>query len=520
MNKRIHVFVLFFLTSHFLCYGLFEKSKWQTQIQRTNNYYTNFLYSQAEKEANKAIELAKKAFGENHDNYAFSINMLGVIYCSQQKFDEAEKFFNQVLNIYKNDPENIFRAGNVCYNLAQLHLLRGNNAKAEEEFNSAIIYFNKAKDPSETWLPHLLREMIPLCQSSLFKKTKAEDLYKQLIAFQKNELEVKRKSKDKDEVWGIIRILIEIGNLYSEIELNTADPYYKEAEDLVIKNSSDSYYLLNVLTKRATLYEKLKNTEKQKEFLKRAVQFIENNITEPVKEKDDKNGVVYMEKYKSYYERMCDLKKYYQILGMREMAGKWDSKINQTPNDLLKKILHRQEIDKENESLKMFNLSLIDYIHGIPVFRCSSCNELLPFGKNDAKNKLCNKCHEKESMKKQSIPESGGQNTINDKNIMDMIKHLQSRDYLKIRDCVKSLFRDADYYDNEILLNEVEKVLREYLVNINNDPIAIDAVSWCCKILGISNNAKYRSILNQLNEGNVHKKIKGHIKHSLMMLNV
>ena len=34
---------------------------------------------------------------------------------------------------------------------------------------------------------------------------------------------------------------------------------------------------------------------------------------------------------------------------------------------------------------------------------------------------MCNKCHEKESIKKQSIPESGSQNITNDKNIMDMI---------------------------------------------------------------------------------------------------
>lgn len=67
-----------------------------------------------------------------YDNRLSSINNSGLCYLSMERFQEAEKCFNQVLS---KDASNI----NALNNLASLYIKTGNNKRAEEIFNNLAL---------------------------------------------------------------------------------------------------------------------------------------------------------------------------------------------------------------------------------------------------------------------------------------------------------------------------------------------------------------------------------------------
>ena len=78
------------------------------------------------------MELYKQLLGENHPDYAMSLNNLAALYDSQGKYEEAEPLYIQALELYKqllgvNHPD-YARSLN---NLAVFYLERGKYEEAE-----------------------------------------------------------------------------------------------------------------------------------------------------------------------------------------------------------------------------------------------------------------------------------------------------------------------------------------------------------------------------------------------------
>ena len=103
--------------------------------------YQEGKYAKAEKSAEKALDATIEKFGRTHSKMALPLFHLALIYQAQERYEAAESFYEQTLQIlaaehWKNRPEN--RA--VRTNLVALANSRG------EDFDNRSLSQNKAKD--------------------------------------------------------------------------------------------------------------------------------------------------------------------------------------------------------------------------------------------------------------------------------------------------------------------------------------------------------------------------------------
>lgn len=74
-----------------------------------------------------------------------------------------------------------------------------------------------------------------------------------------------------------------------------------------------------------------------------------------------------------------------------------------------------------------------------------------------------------------------------------------------------------DYYKlSDISESELDQIANKiWSLKDSRDPYMIDALSWFCKVLGNSNNSKYRKTLESLASQDIHRKLKKYARSSL-----
>ena len=97
-------------------------------------------YEKAEALILQAKDIRKKLFGEQHLDYAISLNNLAELYSQKGQFEKAEPLYKQANEIWKNTlGENHPTYSNGLNNLAALYISLGQFKKAEP----LLLHFSK-----------------------------------------------------------------------------------------------------------------------------------------------------------------------------------------------------------------------------------------------------------------------------------------------------------------------------------------------------------------------------------------
>ena len=125
--------VSFVLTSLIFVSSAFSQdSLWIELTSKYKDYYRDGRYLDALETAKKALEVAEKTFGLEHNKYATSLTNLGYAYWSQAKYTEAERLYKEALSIKVNtsgpDHPDIVSS---LHNLAHVYHKLGKYTEAE-----------------------------------------------------------------------------------------------------------------------------------------------------------------------------------------------------------------------------------------------------------------------------------------------------------------------------------------------------------------------------------------------------
>lgn len=97
-----------------------------------------------------------------------------------------------------------------------------------------------------------------------------------------------------------------------------------------------------------------------------------------------------------------------------------------------------------------------------------------------------------------------------------MIAMVRSGEHQMMRDAAKITSRDP--FPGDAVTDAISEELLKACTSTSGNKTMIDALSWMCKALGASGNAKYRATLNQVIETSTSSKLKKYAKQSLGML--
>ena len=96
---------------------------WQELNAQVTLLFNRGEYTKAIPIAEKAIDAAKKEFGENQPNYASSLNNLALLYSSTGQFQKAEPLYLQAVEISrKNAVDNKLSLATNLNNLALFYV--------------------------------------------------------------------------------------------------------------------------------------------------------------------------------------------------------------------------------------------------------------------------------------------------------------------------------------------------------------------------------------------------------------
>jgi tetratricopeptide (TPR) repeat protein len=102
-------------------------------VENLSNLYVSLQrFDQAETFARQAVDIASKAFGNDHPNLARCLNNLAGIFYLQARYEEAEPISRRLLSIYeKNYPQDHCEVIAATTNLAMLYHVQGKYQLAE-----------------------------------------------------------------------------------------------------------------------------------------------------------------------------------------------------------------------------------------------------------------------------------------------------------------------------------------------------------------------------------------------------
>ena len=183
------------------------------------------------------------------------LGTLGNLYMVIKKYREAEHYYNRVLKLYE---ENDRRYLGVLLNLANLHYIKGDYKKAEEELKDLIA---KAYGRDEE-----ITEKALLILSSLYMDLgdyeKAESCLMDVLR-----MEHSKAKRDRERMRAVASIVNNLGYVYSRAkDFEKAERFYKEA--LRIYNElNDINGVTTALNNLSSLYLSTQNVDKAKEMI-------------------------------------------------------------------------------------------------------------------------------------------------------------------------------------------------------------------------------------------------------------
>ena len=101
MKTRITAFLilLFLFTSGSIAHA--RNVEWENLNNEARSLYQKGQYDQAIVLVNKALDVAKKEWGNDHPNVAQTLNNLGLIYQDQGRYAQAETLYKRSLEIWE-----------------------------------------------------------------------------------------------------------------------------------------------------------------------------------------------------------------------------------------------------------------------------------------------------------------------------------------------------------------------------------------------------------------------------------
>ena len=120
----------------------------QDEMNAFVRLYQQGRYAEAEAPARRALDLAERQFGSNHQNTALMANNLAVLYTTQGRYAESEPLHKRALAILEKSkgPEHA-DVGQTLNNLAALYRTQGRLAEAEPLYKRALAIREKALGP-------------------------------------------------------------------------------------------------------------------------------------------------------------------------------------------------------------------------------------------------------------------------------------------------------------------------------------------------------------------------------------
>jgi len=185
-------------------------------------YNAQSKYAEAEPLLKRALAIREKALGPDHPDVAETLNNLAVMYGKQGRYAEAEPLYKRALAIDEKalGPENPGLAPDLN-NLAELYHTQGKYAEAEPLYKRALAIFEKALGPDHPDVATSLGNLAELYRDQ-GKYAEAEPLYKRSLA-------IREKTLGPDHP-AVALTLHNLGRLYVEQgKYADAEPVFKRS---------------------------------------------------------------------------------------------------------------------------------------------------------------------------------------------------------------------------------------------------------------------------------------------------
>jgi tetratricopeptide (TPR) repeat protein len=182
-------------------------------------------YKNAEIYYKQALEIYKQALGEDHPDYAMSLNNLGSLYDDIGDYKNAEIYYKKAAEIYKQAfGEDHPDYASSLNNLGALYVVVGDYKNAEIYYKQALEIYKQALGEDHPDYAMSLNNL-GILYSDMGDYKAAEPYYKQALAIQKKAL--------GEEHPDYASSLNSLGALYYEMgDYKAAEPYYKQALEI------------------------------------------------------------------------------------------------------------------------------------------------------------------------------------------------------------------------------------------------------------------------------------------------
>jgi len=224
--------------------------------------------------AQKALEIIKKSFGEEHPNYVTFLATLAMLYESEGAYDKAAPLYEQVLNILKNtlgESHPNYTAG--LNRIAELYRSIGAYDKAEPLYIQALQIRKKTLGVSHADYAQSLNNLSALYYS-MGNYEKAEPLISEA-------LQITREIKGVDSP-DYAQCLNNLADLYVVMGLyDKADPLFAQCLEFIKKTlGEDDPGYANSLIILASNYTKIGEYHKAKHLYEEAQEILKNTFGE------------------------------------------------------------------------------------------------------------------------------------------------------------------------------------------------------------------------------------------------
>ncbi|MDJ1183148.1 CHAT domain-containing tetratricopeptide repeat protein [Roseofilum casamattae] len=203
-----------------------NSESWDTLMEQIVQLYQQGQYAAAIPLGERAVELARERWGNEHKNVATSLNNLASLYEHQGRYSEAEPLYQEAIAIVRIAlPENHPDLATDLNNLAGLYKSQGRYSDAEPLFQDAIAIDRIALPENHPQLATHLNNLAGLYRSQ-GRYSEAEPLYEEAIAIVRIALPENHPN--------IASALNNLAGLYrSQGRYSEAEPLYQDAIAIV-----------------------------------------------------------------------------------------------------------------------------------------------------------------------------------------------------------------------------------------------------------------------------------------------